>query len=85
MTELIVVRGDEFSGQTIFVQHLDASSHLKPSLQLQRVLFLFGDELTGHSWHTLLIKIVLGEQTHFPFSTISFFPQTKVQTPFKLA
>lgn len=78
-----MVRGDEFSGQTTFVQHLAESSHLNPSLQLHKVFSLFGDEFTGHSWHTLLIKIDFEEQTHFPFSRTSFFPHKNVQTPLR--
>lgn len=79
----MTVWGVEFYGQTTFVQQFVISSHLKPSLHMQRVFYLFGEEFNGHSWQTLLTEIDFGLQTHFPFYKISFLPHTKVQTPFK--
>lgn len=71
----------EFSGQTIFVQVLLTSSHLKPVSQRHCVFYLFGDALNGHYWHVLLIEIDFVLQTQTLFSKTSFLLQETAQAP----
>lgn len=59
----LTIFNTEFYGQTILVQALVVSSHLKPVSQRHCVLSLFGDAFNGHYWQVLLIEIDFVLQT----------------------
>lgn len=75
----------EFYGQTIFVQALVISSHLKPVSQRHCVFSLFGDAFNGHYWQVLLIEIDFVLQAHVLFSKTSFLPHETAQAPLTTA